>query len=104
VKSLILGLATIATLAGAVPAAAQGVDQREHRQEQRIHQGEASGALTPGEAHRLQHREIRVHRTEARMRWRNGGSLTPHQRARLQRMENRDSRAIHRLKHNDRRD
>src|SRR5579872_6311865 len=37
---LLLALAGVATLAGAVPAAAQGVDQREHRQEQRIQQGE----------------------------------------------------------------
>lgn len=103
-KTLLLALATVATLAGAVPAAAQGIDQREHRQEQRIQQGERSGALTPREAGRLQHREMRLHRTEARMRWRNDGRLNHRQRERLARMENHDSRAIYRLKHNDRRD
>jgi hypothetical protein len=91
-------------MAAALPAAAQPVDQREHRQEQRIQQGERSGALTSGEARRLQHREGRLHRTEARMRHRHGGGLTRHERKRLQRMENRDSRAIHRLKHNHRHD
>jgi hypothetical protein len=38
------------------------------------------------------------------MRWRNGGHLNRHQRMRLHRMENRDSRAIHRLRHNHRHD
>jgi hypothetical protein len=38
------------------------------------------------------------------MRARNGGHLNWHQRHRLHRMENRDSRAIHRLKHNHRHD
>jgi len=99
-KSLILGLVTVATLAGAVPVAAQGVDQREARQAQRIHQGVASGALTRGEAGRLEHREMRLHRTEARMRWRSGGYLNHYQKRRLARMENHDSRAIYRLKHN----
>jgi len=103
-RKIILAIAAIATIGIAVPASAQPVDQREHRQEQRIHQGVRSGALTPHEARRLQHREVRLHRTEARMRWRNGGHLTPQQRHRLHRMENRDSRAIHRLKHNGRRD
>jgi hypothetical protein len=36
------------------------------------------------------------------MRMRDGGHLNWRQRHRLQRMENRDSRAIHRLRHNDR--
>jgi hypothetical protein len=103
-KKIILAIAAIVTVGVAVPAAAQPVDQREHRQEQRIHQGVRSGALTPAEAQRLRHREMRLHRTEARMRRHNGGRLTPHQRHRLARMENRDSRAIHRLKHNGRTD
>jgi Ni/Co efflux regulator RcnB len=101
-KTLILGLAALATLAGAVPAAAQNVNSREHRQEQRIHQGERSGALTRGEAGRLQQREYRLHRVAERMRWNNGGHLNHWQRARLARMQNHDSRAIYRLKHNDR--
>ncbi len=103
-KKLILALAAIAAVGVAVPAAAQNVDQREHRQAARIHQGVASGALTHREARRLHHRERRLHRVESRMRARNGGHLNWHQRHRLHRMENRDSRAIHRLKHNHRHD
>ena len=101
-NKLILGLATLGILAGAVPAMAQVVAHRAQKQEQRIKQGEKSGALTRGEAFRLQHRAVRLHRTEARMRARNGGYVNHRQRARLARMENHDSRTIHRLKHNDR--
>jgi len=101
-KSLILGLAAAASLAAALPAAAQPVDQREHNQAVRIEQGERSGALAPGEAARLHAREARLHRVEARVRFRHGGRLTPHARRVLARMENRDSHAIYRLKHNSR--
>ena len=101
-KSLILGLAAAATLAAALPAAAQSVDQREHNQSVRIERGERSGALAPGEADRLHRREVRLHRFEARARFHHDGRLTPHARRVLTRMENRDSRAIYRLKHNHR--
>lgn len=101
-RTLMLGCVAVATCAVAVPAAAQSVNQREIRQEQRIRQGERSGQLTPMEARRLHYLEMRLHRTEARMRWRNGGRLSPWQRQRLQRMADRDSAAIRRLKHNER--
>jgi DNA-binding CsgD family transcriptional regulator len=99
-RKLIMGFGAIAAVAVAVPAVAQPINQREHRQEQRIRQGERSGQLTPAEARRLQYLEARLHRTEARMRWRSGGRLTPRERQRLQAMADRDSAAIKRLKHN----
>lgn len=102
-RTIIFALAAGVVAVSAMPAAAQSVDRRENRQEHRIIQGERQGSVTPREARRLQHREVRLHRTEARMRARNGGYLSHHQRVRLNRMENRDSRAIARLKHNDRR-
>ena len=101
-KSLILGLAAAATLAAALPAAAQPVDVREHNQAARIDQGVRSGALTPREAVRLHRKEARLHRMEARARFRHHGYLTARARHRLHRMENRDSRLIYRLKHNHR--
>ncbi len=101
-KTLILGLAAAASLAVALPAAAQTVDQREHRQERRIEHGMRSGALTPGEAMRLQRREVRLHRYEAGARFHHHGRLSRYERHRLRHMENRDSRAIWRLKHNHR--
>jgi Ni/Co efflux regulator RcnB len=99
-KNFVVAAAAVLTIASAVPAAAQSVDQREQHQEQRIRQGEASGQLTPAESRRLRFLEMRLHRTEARMRWRNGGQLSPSQRRRLQQEENRESAAINRLKHN----
>ena len=101
-RKLILATAAIATIGTALPAVAQPINQREHRQEQRIRQGEASGQLTPAETRRLRFLEARLHRTEARMRWRSGGRLSALQRRRLQQMANRDSAAIYRLKHNQR--
>ena len=101
-KTLILGLAAAASLAAALPVAAQPIDAREHNQTVRIEQGERSGALTRGEAARLDAREARLHRTEARVRFRHGGYLTSHARRVVARMENRDSHAIYRLKHNHR--
>jgi DNA-binding CsgD family transcriptional regulator len=102
-KLTMLGVAAAATVAMAIPAVAQPINQREHRQEQRIRRGVASGQLTPAEARRLRYLEMRLHRTEARMRWRNGGRLSPAQRARLQQMADRDNAEIYRLKHNYRR-
>lgn len=101
-RMLVLATAAIATVSAALPATAQPINQREHRQEQRIRQGEATGQLRPGEARRLQFLEMRLHRTEARMRSENGGRLAPWQRRRLQQIANRDSAAIDRLKHNSR--
>jgi hypothetical protein len=103
-KTLILGLAAAASIAAALPAAAQPVDAREHNQAERIQQGERSGALTPNEARALHRKEFRVRRFEAVARARHGGYLTRHDRKVLARMQNRDSHAIYRLKHNARRD
>ncbi len=99
-RKFILATAALATVGAAMPAMAQQIDQREHRQEQRIRQGEATGQLTPREARRLQYLEMRLHRTEARMRMENGGRLSWRERRRLQQMANADSAAIYRLKHN----
>jgi hypothetical protein len=100
-KPLIIGLAAAALMATtAFSASAQTVDQRAHSQEQRIQQGERSGALTGGEANRLQNGEARIKNTESRMRANDGGRLNYRQRARLARMERHHSRMIYRLKHN----
>jgi hypothetical protein len=102
-KTLFVGLAATALMATtAFSASAQTVDQRAHTQEQRIQQGERSGALTGREADRLQNGEARIKNTEARMRENNDGRLNYRQRARLARMERNHSRTIYRLKHNHR--
>lgn len=101
-KLKILALAAAIAAAGALPAAAQTIDQRQQHQEHRIEQGERSGALTPHEARRLQIRHDRVARQEMRMRERHGGRLTMAERHHLRHEMNRNSRQIARLKHNDR--
>ncbi|HET7281157.1 MAG TPA: hypothetical protein VFI67_02445 [Sphingomicrobium sp.] len=99
-KKMILALAAAGMIGIALPATAQTINQREARQTQRINRGIRSGQLTPAEARRLHYLEMRLRRTEARMRWRNGGRLTPMERQRLRAMERRDSAEIYRLKHN----
>ena len=99
-KRLVVASALVAIAGTSIPAAGQSVHQRERAQEQRIRQGERSGTLTPAEARRLQYLEARLHRTEARMRFENGGRLSPWERRRLQQMAKQDSAAIYRLKHN----
>lgn len=94
---LIAGLIAVG-LAGA--ANAQSVDARHYDQQSRIHQGERSGQLTYGEAHRLERQQHSIDRQEARMRYRDGGHLTGHDRAVLQTRENRASAHIYRAKHN----
>jgi hypothetical protein len=75
-----------------------GVNRREHRQQVRISQGIRSGRLTPGEAYRLEHRESRINRQEARFR-RSGNGLSTWERRRLQHELNGSSRQIYRQKH-----
>lgn len=101
-RAFMLIIALAATVGASAPSFAQTVNQREHRQERRINQGERSGALTPQEAYRLRMREHRLRMREYRMRRRNGGHLTAHDRRSLRQAESRNNQAIQRLKHNRR--
>ncbi|HEV8406303.1 MAG TPA: hypothetical protein VGQ34_00080 [Sphingomicrobium sp.] len=101
-NKLIIGFGAIAVFGTSVSAVAQTVNERGRSQEHRIREGERSGQLSPMEARRLQYLEMRLHRTEARMRMENGGRLSRWGRRRLQQMADRDSAAIYRLKHNSR--
>jgi len=104
-------LTTVFVGAAQLPAYAQssgsttgaGIDQRESNQQARIQQGINSGALTPGEAGRLEHREQSIANQEQRMRARDGGELTAKDRAVLNNRLNRTSNAIYRDKHNNKR-
>lgn len=101
-KTLIMGLIAATTVATALPAAAQVVDQREHRQDARIDAGVRQGQLNPREAYRVDRREMAIHRQEHRMRARHDGRLTQHDRHVLNHRLNRESRQIERLRHNGR--
>lgn len=73
------------------------VDNRERRQQRRIHQGVKSGSLTTREAARMEKQQLKTHRLEAKAK--SDGVVTHKERARLQHRENKTSRHIYRQKH-----
>ena len=85
------------TLASAAPALAPRVDAREVRQEQRIEQGQATGALTPHESHRLERQQKGITKVENKARA--DGTVTPQERQRLAHLQNHASRDIRHQKH-----
>lgn len=92
-------LAAFASIAFAGPNTPRA-DRREARQAARIHQGVASGQLTPAEAARLRAGQRHIHRMERRAKA--DGHVSVRERARLERAQDQQSRAIARLKHNGR--
>jgi hypothetical protein len=97
--ALLIAAASFTSSAEASPRS-PGVNHRQHRQAARIHHGVRSGELTRAEAHRLRHLQRNVRRDERRAK--HDGELSLRERARLHRDLNRSSRAIYRLKQNDR--
>lgn len=79
------------------PTATPGIDKRQANQEKRIQQGVDSGSLNKREAARLERGEQRIERMEEKAKA--DGKVTPQERERLQRAENKQSRRIHREKH-----
>lgn len=73
------------------------VDARQQRQETRIEQGTASGALTPREADRLERGQAQIDRAENRAMA--DGKVGPRERARLEHLQDQQSRRIAREKH-----
>lgn len=79
------------------PAATPGVDKRQARQEHRIDQGIASGALTGRETRRLEREQAVINQAEDKAKA--DGSVTAAERKRLHKMQNHASRDIRRQKH-----
>ena len=73
------------------------IDQRQANQEQRIEQGEKSGALTQREAARLDKGQARVQKMENKALA--DGKVTAKERARIEKAQDRQSRKIYREKH-----
>ena len=90
--------AAIAPSAEAAPG--PGIEARIARQQQRINQGIASGALTKHETDILQSNLDRIKVMASNMRARSGGVLRPMQRTRLNHMLDRNSSMIFYKKHN----
>ena len=74
-----------------------GTVQRDVNQQNRIEQGVNSGSLTNRETARLERGEARIDRAEARAGADN--KVGPREQHRIQKAENRESRRIHREKH-----
>ena len=94
-------LVAVPVLAGllAMGAQAQPINERQHNQHARIEGGERNGSLTGRESERLEGREARIRRAEARDR-RSGGKFTLRERHNIQQRLNGTSRAIYRDRHN----
>ena len=73
------------------------VNQRQHHQRARIHNGVASGELTRKETVRVRAEQRNIRRTERRVKA--DGTVTRSERVRLERKQNRASRDIRRQKH-----
>lgn len=79
------------------PTATPRIDQRLDNQEKRIEAGEASGRLTDREANHLEARHDKVESDVAAAKA--DGTVTHDERTQLHKEVNRNSRAIHRQKH-----
>lgn len=77
------------------------VNRREQNQQNRIANGEKSGALTPRESARLERQQARIERSEKRDMAAHNGHLTRREQANLNRRQNRASANIYAKKHND---
>ncbi len=103
-KRMLVILVLAAIAAGSATSALAGTvrqERREARQTARIAQGARCGQLTRGETARLLRGQARVDRMEARA-LANDGRIGPRERARIERAQDRQSRVIHRLRHNRR--
>ena len=78
----------------------ESIDQRQHRQAQRLEHGIENGRLTRGEARRLWEQQRRIRALERRFRA--DGRLDRRERRVLQAKLDEASDAIYRLKHNKR--
>lgn len=96
---LIQGLALTMALGAVTEVVWAGeVKNREENQQDRIAQGVNSGALTPGETARLEKGEQKIEAD--RQKALADGKLTPQEKRKLNREENKESKKIHKLKHN----
>ena len=90
---------TTTTPATTTPAKKRmGVNARQARQQQRIGEGVENGSLTAGEAAKLENKETKLNKEEARFR-KSGGQLTPAEKAKLEKQENTLSKDIDKQKH-----
>jgi hypothetical protein len=81
------------------PVAKGVVESRDREQQKRIGEGIENGSLTAGEAAKLETKDAKLQREEARLRAKDGGTLNAADKAKVNRQQNRESKAIYRQKH-----
>lgn len=99
-RSWMLVTVFMVVFAGMAAAGTHRMDRREGRQRDRIAEGVRSGDLTRAEAQRLRRGQRQVRRMERRALA--DGRVSPRERRRIEHAQDRQSRSIHRLKHNRR--
>ncbi len=99
--ALMMGASPTPGLAQSGTPSTPRIDQRQEKQEQRINQGVASGALTEKEAARLQKEQDRLQKAEDKALA--DGKVTRKERARLEHRQDRASKHIYRQKHDKQR-
>ena len=82
------------------PVTGQTIQERKTDQQERIAQGVKSGQLTAGETAKLEHQEAGINKEEKGMRAEDNGHLSAADKALLTKQQNRESKRIHREKHN----
>ena len=92
--TFVLGLG-LSALAQKTPV----VDNRQKRQQRRIHSGVKSGTLTRKEAAKLEAGQVKTEAMEAKAKA--DGTVTRKERAKLQHQQNKTSRRIYRQKHDN---
>lgn len=102
-------LTFVAVLAAALPATTllaqttynqrHSINERRGNEQERIHQGEASGQVTRREANHLEAHQHAIHNQERADRAADGGHLTAQDRHQLAREQNRQSGRVYRDKH-----
>lgn len=95
-KKIILSLSILAM---ALSAEAGRNQNREHRQEKRIGQGVQSGELTKREARRLERGQNKIDHFQKKAM--EDGEMSLEEKAKLEKMQDRQSRKIHRQKHDE---
>jgi Skp family chaperone for outer membrane proteins len=86
----------------AAPADKPTINQRLENQKDRIQAGTKDDQLTKGERTKLRANDAAIHAQEKVYRRANDGKLTAGERRQLNRELNRNSRQIHRDRHNNR--
>jgi len=97
IASLAIGAFLTGTAAFGQNTTTPVIDDRIINQEKRIQQGQNSGQLTDKEANRLNNRLNKIENDEAKAKA--DGTVTHQEKKKLNRELNRNSRKIHREKH-----